>query len=58
MKPEKKKERKPEDQLYNKKEDVQEKERLKTTENETQEDSRNGILPEDMDFRKFIGCGG
>lgn len=28
----------------------------KNTEEEQEE--RNGIIPEDMDFRKFIGCGG
>ncbi|WKK76910.2 hypothetical protein QYS49_06565 [Marivirga salinae] len=33
------------------------KEKEESTEKEPDEE-RNGIIPEDMDFKKFMGCGG
>jgi|GEM_PF-2433664 hypothetical protein len=30
----------------------------KDKENQEEQEERNGIIPEDMDFKKFLGCGG
>lgn len=30
----------------------------KNKENQEEQEERKGIIPEDMDFKKFLGCGG